>query len=151
MAPPGGITVSGAVPVDGILPRPTLCARSGPGAIIDSTYGQNMYLSDVSGDEGTGEKRIFIAKRKAAIRAPTFYEHQTIINYKVIEAVPRYWIPLSFDSSGDVVTNVLIPCPRPPGNALVDPAFDARVKNGIFPVNDSKVQESQLTIPRTAV
>ena len=111
-----------------------------------------MYLSDVSGDEGTDEKRTYTAKRKAAIRAPTykrkaairaptFYEHQTIINYKVIEAVPRYWIPLSFDLSKDVVSNVPIPCPRPPGNALVDPAFDARVKNGIFPVRDSKVQD----------
>ena len=81
-----------------------------------------MYLSDVSGDEGTDDKRIYIAKRKAAIRAPTFYEHHTIINYKVIEVVPRYWIPLSLDTSGDVVRNVPVPCPRPTGNALVDPS-----------------------------
>ena len=116
------------------LPGPVLCVRSGPGATVAPTYGQNMYLSDVSGDEGTDNMPAFTSKRKAAIRAPTFYDHHTIISYKVIEVCTRYWLPQFLDISGDVVWNEPVPCPNHTENALSDPSFDARVRKGIFPL-----------------
>ena len=138
------------MPIVTTPPGPFLCVRSGPGAVISPTYGQNMYLSDVSGDEGTDSLPAFLSKRKAAIKSPTFYDHHTIISYKVIEVCSRYWLPKVLDTSSDEVWNEPIPYPNPAGNAVSDPSFDARVRKGIFPVKDTKVRESELTIPLKA-